>query len=301
MAFARRLPSARRCQRAGNGTGHETHRTLMAVASGLAGRGPLAQRLNLGRYRDLVKVLAERSLKVRYRGSVLGVYWSLLNPLFMTAMYTAIFGSAFSAYYDHSLVNYILACFVGLIALNFFSQTSTQALSSIVGNGALLNKLEMPPSVFPISMVAANVFQFAVGALPLLIIVTALRTHSIVNVLLLIVPTVALLLLTTGFSLLTSSLYVFFRDLPYMYELVVFVLWLTSPIFYPKTFVPVTVRAYLALNPLAEIIDSYRTIAFVPGLSNLHTLAYALVGGGLALMVGCLAFLALRSNFLDLL
>jgi lipopolysaccharide transport system permease protein len=77
----------------------------MAVATGLAGRTPLAQRLNLRRYRDLVKVLAERSLKVRYRGSSLGVYWSLLNPLFMTGVYTTIFGSAFSAYYDHSLVN----------------------------------------------------------------------------------------------------------------------------------------------------------------------------------------------------
>ena len=167
----------------------------MAVATGIAGRGTLAERLNLGRYRDLVKVLAERSLKVRYRGSVLGVYWSLLNPLFMTAVYTAIFGSAFSAYYDHSLANYILACFVGLIALNFFSQTTSQALASIVGNGGLLNKLEMPPSVFPISVVAANLFQFLVGAMPLLILVTFVRTHSIVNVVMLIVPTFALVLL----------------------------------------------------------------------------------------------------------
>jgi ABC-type polysaccharide/polyol phosphate export permease len=258
----------------------------MAIATGLSGRTPLAQRLNLRRYRDLVKVLAERSLKVRYRGSALGVYWSLLNPLFMTGVYTTVFGSAFSSYYGHSLVNYILACFVGLIALNFFSQTTTQALSSIVGNGGLLNKLEMPPSVFPISLVAANLFQFTVGALPLLVIVTALRTHSILNVVLLLVPT---------FSLL------FFRDLPYMYELVVFVLWLTSPIFYPLSFVPITVRPYLAFNPLAEIIDSFRAIAFVPGLSNLHTLAYGMTGGIIALVIGAGVFLMLRSNFLDLL
>jgi ABC-type polysaccharide/polyol phosphate export permease len=165
----------------------------------------------------------------------------------------------------------------------------------------LLNKLEMPPSVFPISLVAANLFQFMVGALPLLIIVTVLRTHSVLNVVLLLVPTFSLLLLATGFSLLTSALYVFFRDLPYMYELVVFVFWLTSPIFYPVSFVPITVRPYLAFNPLAEIIDSFRAIAFVPGLSNLHTLAYGLTGGFVALVVGAGAFLMLRSNFLDLL
>jgi ABC-type polysaccharide/polyol phosphate export permease len=273
----------------------------MAIATGLSGRAPLAQRLNLRRYRDLVKVLAERSLKVRYRGSTLGVYWSLLNPLFMTCVYTAVFGSAFSSYYEHSIVQYVLACFVGLVALNFFSQTTSQALSSIVGNGGLLNKLEMPPSVFPISLVTANLFQFMVGAFPLLVIVTLVRTHDAMNAVLLLIPTFSLLLLVTGFSLLTSALYVFFRDLPYMYELVVFVLWLTSPIFYPLSLVPVTVRPYLALNPLAQIIDSFRAIAFVPGISNLHALLYGFSGGVIALVVGAVAFLLLRSNFLDLL
>jgi ABC-type polysaccharide/polyol phosphate export permease len=273
----------------------------MAIATGLPGRTPLSQRLNLPRYRDLVKVLAERSLKVRYRGSAFGVYWSLLNPFFMTAMYTTIFGASFASYYDHSVLNYVLACFVGLLALNFFSQASQQALSSIVGNGGLLNKLAMPPSVFPVSVVAANLFQFFVGALPLLIIVTLYRTHSVLNVVLLIVPIFSLLLLTTGFSLLTSTLYVFFRDLPYMYELVVSVLWLTSPIFYPRDLVPVSVRPYLAFNPLAEIIDSFRSIAFEPGFGNLHTMLYGMTGGFVALIIGAGAFLLLRANFLDLL
>jgi ABC-type polysaccharide/polyol phosphate export permease len=273
----------------------------MAVASGLAGRTPLAQRLNLQRYRDLVKILAERSLKVRYRGSALGVYWSLLNPVLMTTLYTTIFGTAFASYYDNSLVNYVLACFVGLIALNFFSQTSSQALSSIVSNGALLNKLEMPFSVFPISIVAANLFQFMVGAMPLLIVVTVVRTHSPVNVIMLLVPTFALLMFATGMSLLTSAVYVFFRDLPYLFELVISVLWLTSPIFYPRDLVPVSVRAYLFFNPLAEIIDSFRAIAFSPGLPSVHTLAYGLAGGGIALGIGVVAFVLLRSHFQDLL
>ena len=86
-----------------------------------------------------------------------------------------------------------------------------------------------------------------------------------------------------------------------MYELVVFVFWLTSPIFYPRSFVPLSVRSYLALNPLAEIIDSFRAIAFVPGVSDLHTLLYALAGGTLALVIGVAAFLTLRANFMDLL
>ena len=272
----------------------------MAVSTGLSGRTPLAQRLNLPRYRDLIHVLAERSLKVRYRGSALGVYWSLLNPLFLTGLYTAIFGTAFASYYENSLPNYVLACFLGLVALNFFSQTTNQALASIVGNGGLLNKLHMPPSVFPISIVAANLFQFCIGAMPLLIIVTLFRTHSIVNVAFLIVPTIALLIFATGFSLLTSAVFVFFRDLPYIYELFISVIWLTSPIFYPQTMIPVTVRPFLALNPLAEIIDSFRSIAFQTGMPNLHTLLYGMIGGCAAFVLGATVFYVLRNQFLDL-
>lgn len=271
----------------------------VSIAPGL--REPVLARLNIRRYVDLVKVLAERTLKVRYRGSILGILWSLLNPLFMTTMYTVIFGTALLKYYNNSIVNYVLACFVGLVALNFFSQTSSQALPSIVGNGGLLNKLEMPPSVFPMSTVAAGFFQFVVAPFPLLVLVTIYSTHSLVNVVALIFPTIALVLMTVGFSLLTSSLFVFFRDLPYMYELVVFVLWLTSPIFYPRAFVPAWVQPYLALNPLAEIIDSYRSIAFGPGIGSLHTLGYALIGGVISFGVGVAAFLMLRRNFIDLL
>lgn len=71
-------------------------------------------------YWELFIVLIERNLKRRYRGSVLGVYWSLLNPLIMTGLYTAIFGAAFASYYDNSTLNYILAAFTGLVVINFF-------------------------------------------------------------------------------------------------------------------------------------------------------------------------------------
>src|ERR1700748_1415958 len=83
------------------------------------------------RYRDLVIVNAVRWLKVRYRGSVLGVFWSLCNPLIMTTVYTLIFGSAFRQYYNNSLISYILAVFTGLAFLNFFSGATSMALPSI--------------------------------------------------------------------------------------------------------------------------------------------------------------------------
>src|SRR5271163_5027878 len=153
------------------------------------------------RYRDLVIVNAVRSLKVRYRGSILGIYWSLSNPLLMTAVYTLIFGTAFSAYYGHSIVNYVLACFTGLAFLNFFSGATSMALPSIVSNAGLLNKLALPKSVFPVAIVAAATFQLCVGVLPLLAIVTAVISRSALNVIALSVPAFGLVMLALGFAL----------------------------------------------------------------------------------------------------
>ena len=113
------------------------------------------------RYYELLSVLVERNLKGRYRGSFLGVYWSLLNPVIMTALYTAIFGTVFASYFDNSIVNYVLAAFTGLVVINFFNASTNQALPSIVGNGSILNKIRLPVSIFPVSMVVANIFQFA--------------------------------------------------------------------------------------------------------------------------------------------
>lgn len=258
--------------------------------------------LRLRRYVDLVTIVASRTLKTRYRGSVLGVYWSLSLPLIMTAVYSLIFGVNFSkdAYYHGSIVDYILACFTGLIVINFFSATTTQALTSIVGSGALLNKIKIPVSVFPISIVCANIFQLLVGALPVLLIVTLITSHSPLNMLALFVPIIALVMIATGFSLLASGLFVYFRDVPHLYEVVVFILWMTSPIFYPPDVVPAVIRPYIGLNPLVSVMNSVREIALSGSLPDLHLMGLAVLSGLIVLIVGALFFLTIKSDFMDL-
>lgn len=253
------------------------------------------------RYWELLYVLVERNLKVRYRGSFLGVYWSLLNPLLMTGVYTGIFGTAFSSYYGNSIINYTLAAFTGLVVINFFSAATSQALASVVANGVLLNKIRLPISIFPVSMIAANVFQFTVGVLPLLAIVTLVKSKSLLNVLALVLPLLALTLVCAGVGFLVSALYVFFRDLPYFYEVVVFLLWMSSPIFYPAAIVPKTVQQFLGLNPLSPTIESIRQIALSGALPDLSLIGQALLSGVLFLTLGWVCFQWWRSEFMDLL
>lgn len=252
-------------------------------------------------YAAIVAMLAARSLKIRYRGSALGVFWSLSNPLLMTGVYAAIFGTAFASAYGGSVGAYALAVFTALAVLAFFAGTTSQALSSIVGNGGLLNKIALPMSVFPVSVVAANVFQLLVGSVPLLVIVTLVRTHSIVNAVALVFPLAGLVLISLGFALALSALYVYFRDLPYLYEVVTFILYMTSPVFYPASVVPPSVRGYIALNPIANIVESVRTVALTAQPPPLHALLDPLLTGVVTLAAGALLFALLRADILDLL
>ncbi|MBF2067138.1 MAG: ABC transporter permease [Calothrix sp. C42_A2020_038] len=259
------------------------------------------QQNQIKRYWELLSVLVARNLKTRYRGSILGVYWSLLNPLIMTGLYTAIFGATFASYYNNSIINYVLAAFTGLVVINFFSASTSQALTSVVGNGSLLNKIKLPVSIFPVSMIAANIFQFAVGVFPLLALMTWVNSKSIVNVFALFFPFLGLTLVCTGVGFLVSALYVFFRDLPYFYELVVFVLWISSPVFYPAEIVSAQIKPFLRLNPLSAIIESLRQISLSGAFPDFILISHALLSSVVMLTIGWFCFKLWRHQFMDLL
>jgi ABC-type polysaccharide/polyol phosphate export permease len=122
-----------------------------------------------------------------------------------------------------------------------------------------------------------------------------------VNVLALLFPSLALIFVSTGMGFLVSALYVFFRDLPYFYELVVFVIWLSSPIFYPAAIVPPQVKQFLALNPLSPIIESLRQITLTGAPPDLTLIWGALLSGMIILSLGWACFHLWRHQFMDLL
>ena len=251
-------------------------------------------------YRELLVVLIRRTLKRRYRGSFLGIYWSLLNPLAMTGLYTAIFGAAFAQYYGNT-INYVLAAFTGLVVVNFFSASTLMALTSVVENGGIVNKIRLPLAIFPLAAIGANVFQLLLGAFPLLVIVTLIISRNPINAIALLLPITGLILVCAGVGLLMSSLFVFFRDLPYFYELVTFVLLMGSPIFYPAEIVPAAVRKFLILNPILPIIESIRQIALSGGAPDPILIVHSLASGAIVMTIGAVAFANWRSQFMDLL
>jgi len=245
-------------------------------------------------------VLTERILKARYRGSVLGIFWSLMNPLLMTGVYTAVFGYAFRRYYAGSVLHYALVVFIGLAVIQFFAGSTSQALSSVVSNSGLLNKIRVPLEIFPASTVASHAVQLGIGVLPLLLGVTLLSTHDPLRALLLPLPLAGLVLLSAGVAYLMSTIYVYFRDIPHIYELITFLAWVTLPIFYPAAIVPERVRHLLALNPLFPTVQSLRDLALGSGSLDLASIASSLGIGVAGLAAGLAVFAWRRREFMDL-
>jgi ABC-type polysaccharide/polyol phosphate export permease len=250
---------------------------------------------------DLVRMSAVRLLKSRYRGTSLGVLWSFANPLLMTALYTVIFGTAFKAYYGGSTSRYVFSAFVAVTVMGFFLQATGEALGTVVANGGLLNKIALDAEMFPYAAIAANVFQQSVTSFPVVLVLAALITHDPVRVALVPVVLIGIVALAAGFGLALAALYVFFRDLAYLWGIFGFVFWITSPVFYPAALVPIAVRPYLAVNPVAMGIGALREVALGQG-----RIEYGLIGEFMLVsivvgVVGHALFRALRRDFMDLL
>jgi ABC-type polysaccharide/polyol phosphate export permease len=254
----------------------------------------------VGQSWDLLKVLTRRTVRARYRGSALGIYWSLLNPLLTTVAYTAIFGHVFAKYYGGSLFLYGIEVFVGLTVANFFVGSTAQALQSVVVNGPLLNKMRLPMALFPLSTISAWTFQVAAGSLPFLLLLSLAITRDPWHVLAVPLPFLALVLLCTGVGFITSTLYVFFRDVPYMYDFVTFLAWSTTPVFYPAAIVPDRIRHILEFNPLYPIVQGARETVVAGSVLDPWLFAQALGDGAIIAVVGYALFRALRPRFMDL-
>ncbi len=251
------------------------------------------------RFLDIVRVLAERYVKVRYRGSTLGILWSVFNPVIMTVVYALVFGRVFRSYYGGSLVAYSAAVFVGLAVMTYFTSTTSQALQTVVSNGLLLNKMRIPSAAFPVASVLSNTVQLVVGTLPLLILVALVVGRDPLLAPLVVIPLFALVCIALGVGMAVSAAYVFYRDVPYLYELLTFFLFVTSPVFYPLAILNARIRPFIQWNPLSLIIEQLRAIVVAHSTPSPVILLAILAMGATVLVLGWLAFRRARATFMD--
>lgn len=220
----------------------------------------------LRQYRYLLFNLVLRDLKARYKNSVLGILWSVLNPLFLMLVFTILF----TVLGNNQIRQYPIFVLVGLIPWNFFSGSLISGTTAITGNSSLVKKVYFPRELLPVSALLSNLvnffFAFAVLIVFLYIFGIGLTVHA------LWVPAILLtqLIFTLGLALLLGSLTVFYRDVLMILEVVMLAWFFLTPVFYSLemfgdtatlfgiTFNPAQVMRWL--NPMASIIDGYRTV-----------------------------------------
>jgi len=217
----------------------------------------------LPRYRGLIQSLVSRELKARYRGSVLGFFWSFVNPLLLLLVYTFIFAYIMPPPGD--IDNYALFLFTGLLPWTWFSASLLESSSVLITGGNLIKKVMFPAEILPIVTVLSNGVHFLLG-LPILVAFLIYFDAPIELAELPWFPIALLvqLLLTVGFALILSALTVHFRDLKDILGNVMTLWFFATPIIYYWKVAPEKIRPLLNLNPFTHLAITYQEILFFP-------------------------------------
>jgi len=242
--------------------------------------------LDIFRYRDLVRTLVARDLKVRYRRSTIGFLWTMLQPLLTMLVLTMVF----SALFRFEIPNYPVYALAGIMFWNFFSQSITASMNSLRGNAQLFTKVPVPKEVFPLATVIAGVINLLFALVPLfgLLLVTGHPVRP--AVLFLPVAILVAALFTLGAGLLLSPLAVFFHDTIEMIAVLLTLLMYLTPLFYPMDILPEGFRWVVRFNPLRSILEVFRDPIYHGKIPPLSHLSVAVAITVLALAIGAVAF-----------
>lgn len=244
------------------------------------------------RHRSLIWQLARRDVVGRYRGSALGLVWSLVQPLLMLSVYTYVFGIVLQVRWSDRVaeqgeVAFAVILFSGLIVHGLFAECFTRAPNLVLENANFVKKVIFPLEILPFTVLLSALFHAAAGMLVLLAAHLVLDAGLSWTALLLPVVLAPLLILTTGIGWLLASLGVFLRDIGQVTSVLSTVLLFVSPIFFPVDRLPEPMRDFVYLNPLSLIVDQVRAVLLFGELPDWRALGiYTLV----ALLVAQLGF-----------
>ncbi len=245
------------------------------------------------RYGFLLKKLVDRDFRTKYQASVLGMLWSFLNPLLTMTVYLIVFSLIFRSNIEY-FPAYLLT---GIVLFNYFSESTTQGLNSIVVNRALITKVYMPKMIYPLAKVLSSAVNLLISFIPMFIVmlVTGVPFHKS----LLLLPLVVLFLVgfCLGMTLILSTLNVFFRDTQFLWGILVTVWNFLTPIFYPESIIPAAFRTVYHMNPLYQIVYFMRCIT-VGGISPTPvTYLYCCLAALIPLALGLYIFRKQQDRF----
>jgi len=232
-------------------------------------------------YRFLLSELVRRDFVKKYKRTTFGILWSALSPLLLLLTMDLVFGT----FFGRNMPHYTIYLFCGLLLFNYFSNTTRGAMTVLYSNASIYSKVPVPKHFFLTSHAVANFINFLVSLAVFFIFVAADGIHFRGNFVLLIYPIVCLFLINYGIGMFLSTLYIFFRDINYLYPVLCRIIMYASAIFYDVNILPGIMRRLLLCNPLYMCIDYFRQLIIH---STVPSISYHLVLTGMTLF--CMLF-----------
>ncbi len=260
---------------------------------------------SLWRYRQLILTLTRREVLGRYRGSAGGLLWSLITPLLMLAIYTAVFSGIFKARWGQgdsgSPMDYALQLFAGLIIHALVAECLSRAPGLMISNTSYVKRVVFPLETLAIVNILSALFHALMSIVILILFYLAIHHHLHATLLWLPVVLLPYLIFLAGVSWLLSGLGVYLRDIAQMMNLLTTILLFLSPVFYPASILPARLQIVFQLNPLTLIIEQTRAVVIAGTAPDLAALAVYTVFAALVAALGYSAFQRMKKGFADVL
>lgn len=245
------------------------------------------------KYRFLLQDLVVRDFKLKYRASILGTLWCLLNPFLMMLITSAVFSNMFSS----DIPNYAVYYLCGYLIFCFVIESTNGALNSIVQSGYLIKKVYIPKWIFPLEKCTFSLINALLTMVALFIIVLLTGCPIRSTFLLVIVPIFYSYVFSLGFGMILATLYTFFRDIAYMYSIFTTLWMYMTPLFYPTSILKGIISNVVKLNPLYYYVEHVRELILygnTPSIKlNLIEIAFAMC----FLVVGVVFFYKYKDRF----
>lgn len=249
---------------------------------------------NFKRFRPLLGELIARDIKIKYRKSVLGVLWTLLNPLFMMIILSVVFSNLFK----FDVENYSVYLLSGQLIFNFYSESTTMSMSAILDNGPLIKKIYVPKYLFVVSRVFSSTINLLASFTALICVMLATRVELHYMVLLVPIPLFFIVVFSLGVGLVLSSLTVKFRDIMHLYSVFVTALMYLTPVIYPMSILPEWLKPIVSLTPVTNILQMFRNIMIYNVAPGIKSIVIAIIECAVMLVIGLYVFYKNQDDFI---
>lgn len=247
----------------------------------------------LKRYKFLIQQIVSRDFKVKYKRSILGIFWSFLNPLLTMSVQYIIFSQLFKS----DIKNFPVYLLSGTVLFTFFSEGVGLSLTSIVGNAALITKVYVPKYIYPVTRVLSSLINLLISMIPLLgmMILTGVKITKAFPLIVIIL--LCVLVFTIGVGMLLSALMVFFRDIQFLWNIISMLWMYATPLFYPETILPEQFSFLHTFNPMYHYVKAFRMI-ILDGISpEPKTYVLCAFMAFMSLAIGAIVFKKTQDSF----